>query len=69
MRIIIEINCENDAFSNDPIGELSRALRTVPSKITAICGREAGCLCDAPEADDKIQDANGNTVGSIQVRK
>lgn len=69
MRIIIEINCGNDAFNDDPIGELSRILRTVPGKIANICGREAGCLCDAPETDDKLQDANGNTVGSIKVRK
>jgi len=69
MRIIIEIDCGNDSFFTDFDGELGLILKSVPGKVANICGRASGCLCDAPESDDKIQDSNGNTVGSVQVRK
>jgi hypothetical protein len=74
MKLIIEIEMDNDAF--DFVGggefnaahELSRILRDVPNKMVAQLRRPAS-LCDAPEAADKLLDINGNTVGSVRLEK
>lgn len=67
MKIIIEIDCTDDAMMSDPIGELERILQTVPRKFEEQYGRAPGCLCNAPESADKLRDSNGNTVGSLTV--
>lgn len=67
MRIVITINCENDAFEGDPLPEVQGILATVPAKFLRILQRKPGCVCTAPEADDKLLDRNGNTVGHIRV--
>lgn len=71
MRVVITVNCDSAAFSrcDDPSVELSRILAGCVKKFRAQLEREPGCICDAPEADDKLLDLNGNTVGSIKVTR
>jgi len=66
MKIEITIDTDNAAFEDDP-GELRRILDTVTAKVTSQLAREPGCVCDAPEIDDKLLDINGNTVGRVRV--
>jgi hypothetical protein len=69
MKIIIEIECDNAAFEGgNRWRELKRILAEVPRKVAEI-NRRKPCLCDAPEASDKLLDINGNTVGKITVQK
>jgi hypothetical protein len=67
MRVQIEIDTSNDAFEEDPYGEFVRIMDTVSAKVHRILARAPGCICTAPEVDDKIMDLNGNTVGSITI--
>jgi hypothetical protein len=67
LKVVIEVECTGAAFDENPIGELKRILRTVPAKVVNQLTREAGCVCVAPEADDKLLDVNGNTVGSLRL--
>ena len=69
MKVVITVNCDTAAFdrSGDPSVELSRILAGCVKKFRAQLAREPGCVCDAPEANDKLLDLNGNTVGSITV--
>lgn len=67
--ITITINTDSAAFDDNPIPEIQRILAVVPAKLHRIINRKPGCVCVAPEADDKIQDSNGNTVGSLRVIK
>lgn len=67
MRLDITINMDNAAFEDDP-GELLRILQTIPAKVEEQKARGA-CLCDAPEAGDKLLDINGNTVGHVTLTK
>lgn len=51
------------AFSSAVTGVLTR----VRGKIIGQLSREEGCICTAPEADDKIMDINGNTIGTLVI--
>lgn len=67
MRLVIEIELDNDAFANEPELEVGRILDTCGGKFFRQLSRVGGCLCDASEVDDKLLDVNGNTVGSIRL--
>lgn len=67
MKVLIEVECSNAAFDDYPENELRRILNTVPRKVIRQLSRQAGCVCQHPEADDKLLDANGNTVGTLKV--
>lgn len=67
MKIEIQLSTENDAFV-DFRRELTRILGTIPGKIEKQLSREP-CLCEAPEAADKLLDLNGNTVGWVTVKR
>lgn len=67
MRVTIVLDCDGAAFEDEPIAELTRILGTVPAKLTRILARTPGCVCTAPEADDKLLDSYGRTVGSLTV--
>lgn len=70
MRICIEINCDSAALFEDDDHvdevELHRILCSVPPKVNQQLERPP-CLCDAPEAADKLLDINGNTIGTLKV--
>ena len=68
MLLEIKINCDDDALSSDPVGELARILGTVPDKVREQLAREP-TLCNAPEAADKLRDINGNTVGFVRIKR
>lgn len=68
VKIEVEIDCENAAFDPDPLPEIHRLLVQLPWKVRAILARP-DAVCDAPEADDKLIDLNGNTVGSFKVER
>lgn len=67
MKIIIEIDTSNAAFEDHGLGnELMFVFTRAKNKIIRQLERPPS-LCDAPEADDKVQDSYGNTVGSVRV--
>jgi len=66
MRIKIYLECDNDAFSGNPLPEITRILETVPGKIRKQMARKPSA-CNAPESSDKLMDINGNTVGRLNV--
>lgn len=68
MNLTIKIDLDNAAFEDDMIGELAQVLRSCVGKTIAQLERPDS-LCDHPEAADKLLDSNGNTVGSIRLRK
>jgi len=68
MRVLIEIDCRNSAFDHLE-DELARILSLCSAKIARQLERDPGCVCEAPEADDKLLDSNGNTVGTIRVER
>jgi len=68
MKILIEIECNGEAFHPSPYRELHRILATVPGKIYEQLTRP-DCVCDAPEACDKLKDINGNSVGFLKLEK
>jgi len=68
MKLTINIDLDNAAFEDHMIDELGRVLRSCVSKTIEQLERPDS-LCDHPEAADKLLDLNGNTVGSIQLRK
>ena len=69
MKVEIEIELDNDAFADEGLlDELTRILCTIPGKVQRQMDRMES-LCDAPEVDDKLLDINGNTVGSLSLRK
>jgi hypothetical protein len=68
MKILIEIECDNDAFSPSPYRELHRILSTVPRKVYEQLTRP-NCACDAPESCDKLKDINGNSIGFLKVER
>ena len=57
MQLTITINCDNDAFQEDPIHEVSRVLH----EYAASCGM-GGKL-----ADRTLMDLNGQPVGEVTV--
>lgn len=69
MKLFMEIDLDNAAFEDDFEGELKRILGRVSAKVMNQRARADGCICDAPEVDDKILDVNGNTVGRLRLVK
>ena len=67
MKVIIEFDCGNAAFSDDFYAEMSRILAQAKGKVMHQLDRAPGCVCTAPEAGDKLLDSNGNTAGTVQV--
>jgi len=59
MKAKIEINLNNDAFVEDPT-ELARVLRNLADDIVSIDGANLGLFIG-------VVDANGNTVGQLEV--
>jgi hypothetical protein len=67
-KLTIEIDMDKAAFYDQHYAtELDRILRTVSRKVENQMAREIGCVCDAPEIDDKLLDINGNTCGSVRL--
>lgn len=57
MTVTITINCDNDAFDNDPTWEVARILRDTANKVEG-SGTMRGF---------NLRDRNGNTVGKVAV--
>ena len=67
MKIIIELETDNDAFQHGHLyTEIHRILKEAVEKIREQ-RRRLPCICTALESADKLLDINGNTVGSITV--
>lgn len=69
MKILIEVDCDNAELHDNLYQELSRILKSVPCKIYNQLERDGRCICTALEADDKLLDINGNTVGIVRLIK
>lgn len=69
MKLNISLEIDNDAFENNLESELARILGTVPGKVMRQLGRDSTCACIHPEADDVLQDINGNTVGTVSLKE
>lgn len=77
MKVIIEFECDNDAFVGDDdweqdlidtfYTEVGNVLEQAREKIVEQRRREDGCVCTALESADKLLDSNGNTVGTVRV--
>ncbi len=63
MKVLIEINCDNDAFGDTPYREVSRILDSLGDKIGEfhISLKEEGI--------NPIFDINGNKVGTLIVEE
>jgi len=62
LKIRIEIECVNAAFSDDYL------MAQAEQKILEQIGRpRLGVICDAPESADRLLDSNGNTVGRVAL--
>ncbi len=66
MQIKIAFNCDNAAFQDDLFSEISNVLDSCKEKIFQQLERTSA-LCKHFEASDKVQDSNGNTIGTITV--
>ncbi len=60
MNITITINTDNDAFANDPSGEVSRILKRLIADIKTEWFLQL-------VGDSKLFDINGNTVGKVTI--
>jgi hypothetical protein len=70
MKITIEVDISTAAFgetSADRVAELERIFSGLGHKIASQLSRADGCICEAPEEDDKLRDANGNQVGFVHM--
>lgn len=56
MRFVVEIDCDNAAFEDEPASELIRILKN----------QVLPALRDGEE-DRRLRDINGNTVGRFQI--
>jgi len=63
----IRFSCDSAAFDDDFEGALALALAKCGVKLMRQLKRKPGCVCTADEADDKVQDINGNTIGSVYL--
>lgn len=57
MRFYLEINCDNEAFSQFPTTEIARILKCIAEKYEA---GEGGIV-------ETIRDVNGNAVGTARL--
>lgn len=79
MKIVIQFNTDGDAFIGDDdwdadlvdtfYNEVGNVLEQAREKIMRQRHRAEGCVCDALEADDKLLDSNGNTVGTVRLEE
>ncbi len=60
MQAIVKINCDNDAFEENPGGEFAAILR-------ALANRIEGQPHFSPGHSQPLRDANGNRVGYLDV--
>jgi len=67
MKILIEFDCNNAAFTDDFHGEVASMLVQANHKIREAMERRS-CACDPPESSNRLLDTNGNTVGKIEVK-
>lgn len=67
MRIVISFDCDNASFEDDFFGAVKHALAQASRKIAAQHRRPKATVCTALEAEDKILDVNGNTIGKVSV--
>lgn len=58
-RFTLTIDCDNDAFSDDPASEIARILRDASRRVDAHSG-----LCNGDTFH--FRDSNGNIVGKAQ---
>lgn len=68
MKIVIAFYMDNASFVDDFHGELERVLNKVKTKVCVQVTRRPS-ICDVQEADDKILDSNGNTIGFIKLEE
>ena len=68
MFVRIEFSTGNASFEDDFDGELDSILHQAADKIRRQMLRPKS-LCDAPESADVIIDINGNTIGTVSVRR
>ncbi len=57
MKLVIEINLDNDAFKPSPIPELQKILHDYYLSLNN----------DPPILESSLMDSNGNTVGEAEV--
>jgi len=57
MRVTITIDCDNEAFGDEPAVEVARILQRYTARL-----REAYRLEDC-----RLRDVNGNTVGQVEI--
>jgi hypothetical protein len=69
MRVKIEFTCDSASFADEFEASLTVALQQARRKVLRQMVRPGTCVCTAPEADDKILDVNGNTIGTVVVEK
>ena len=69
MKILIELETDNACFEEDFQFSLEHVLGQVHDKVAQQRRRSARTICTSPESADKLLDINGNTVGSVLVKK
>lgn len=69
MRVTIEFETDNTAFSDDFTAELNHVLYSAEMKIWAQRRRKPATVCTALESIDKLLDTNGNTIGTVRIEK
>ena len=67
MRLNVQIDMSGAAFDGDFSREFTRCLEQAAHKAIYQMTRVPATHCTHPEAEDKILDSNGNTVGYVQV--
>jgi len=55
----LDVECDNDAFSDDPTAEVARILRGLAQRLTGA----------SPDESFPLRDMNGNGVGSAEFTK
>jgi hypothetical protein len=69
MKITIEFETDNAAFEGELFGgELKKVLNQARLKVLRQRHRPPA-LCEHLESMDKLLDTNGNTVGTVEVKK
>ncbi len=75
MKVTIEFDCSNAAFSGEDFSddlfleEVSHILAQADWKIRSQFYRPPASVCTAPESADKLIDSNGNTVGTVILKR
>ena len=61
MKFILEIECDNDAFADDPSAEVARLLRNAAERVEDVP------LAHRAEPIGILRDGNGNHVGFFRL--